>query len=188
MSYFLIYGMEDGIRFKQFSNDEKLIEYLDEYFSDSPIQFMDYIPQDCEEFHCGQVIVVKGEVVGTMKNNNLLERLDLLKRYLRANGWTRLDSNNSKLLFYQGPNDDSGYPIKIGLPCTVEFEDTRQLINQTIELIATLRKRTISEITAEIINFGCDFFRQRVITPTNSPTLPLSEINNLISSLTCDHC
>lgn len=63
MSYFLIYGMEDGIRFKQFSNDEKLIKYLDEYFSDSPIQFMDYIPQDCEEFYCGQVIVVKGEVV-----------------------------------------------------------------------------------------------------------------------------
>lgn len=63
MSYFLISGTEDGNRFKQFSNDEKLIKFLDEYFSDSPLEFMDYIPQDCEEFYCDQFIVVKGEVV-----------------------------------------------------------------------------------------------------------------------------
>lgn len=125
-----------------------------------------------------------GNFKGNMESNILLERLDLIKRYLRVNGWTRLASNNSKLLLYQGPVDDLGRPIKIGLPFAAEFEDTKQLIHQAIELIATLQKRTFSEISEEIAHFGCDFFRQRIITPTNSSTLSLSEINRLIESLT----
>lgn len=63
MNYFLFYSSEDGVTFKQFSNNEKLIKYLDEYFSHSKIQFLDCIPENYEEFSCDQVIVIKGEVV-----------------------------------------------------------------------------------------------------------------------------
>jgi len=63
MSYFIIYRMESGIKTKQFLNDEKLIEYLDEYFSDTPIEFMNYIPEDFNSFYNGQVVVILGEVV-----------------------------------------------------------------------------------------------------------------------------
>ena len=122
---------------------------------------------------------------GTMSNNISLERLDLIKRYLRGRGWVRLESGNKKLLFYQGPNDDFGRPVKIGLPCKADFEDTKTIVCQVIELIAAIEKRTVFEVSEEISRFGCDFIRQRIITPSNSSTLPLSEIapviNNLIS-------
>ncbi len=121
---------------------------------------------------------------GNMNNYILIDRLDLIKRYLRIHGWKRLESKNSNLLLYQGPDDDLGRPIKIGLPSSVELEDTKQIVQQAIELIAALLKRSIAEITEEIINFGCDFLRQRIMTPTNSSSLPLGDMNHLIASLT----
>lgn len=63
MSYFLIYGSEDGVKTKQFRNAEKLKEYLEEYFTDYPIKFMDYIPEDMESFYGNDFIVIKGEVI-----------------------------------------------------------------------------------------------------------------------------
>lgn len=119
-----------------------------------------------------------------MQNNIPIERLDLIKRYLRNNHWTRIESKNSKLLIYQGPLDDHGIPIKIALPSSGEFEDTKQIVHQIIELLACLQNKTTSEIIEEIINFGCDFLRQRIITPTNSSSLPLNELNHLIHGLT----
>lgn len=63
MSYFLIYGMEDGTRVKQFETSEMLKKFLEDWFDDSPVSFMDCIPQDQSEFYCGHIIVIKGEVI-----------------------------------------------------------------------------------------------------------------------------
>lgn len=63
MSYFLIYGTEDGVKFKQFPNNYKLEEYLSDMFCDEVTNFMDYIPSDSEEFYDRQMIVIKGEVI-----------------------------------------------------------------------------------------------------------------------------
>ena len=63
MSYFLIYGTEDGIRIKQFANNYQTAEYLEQNFNDCPVEFLDYIPSDMNELYDRQMIVIKGEVV-----------------------------------------------------------------------------------------------------------------------------
>lgn len=55
--------MEDGLRIKQFSTDDKLKKHLESYFTDSPVDFLEKIPEDSYEFYQGRVIVIKGEVV-----------------------------------------------------------------------------------------------------------------------------
>ncbi len=63
MSYFLIYGTESGTKIKQFLTKGKLIEHLDEYFSENTIEFMNHVPEDPNYFYDGLVIVIQGEIV-----------------------------------------------------------------------------------------------------------------------------
>lgn len=63
MSYFLIYRLESGIRIKQFSTDDDLKKNLESNFTDSPVNFLNYVPRDLDELGHGDAVVIKGEVI-----------------------------------------------------------------------------------------------------------------------------
>lgn len=65
MSYFFIFSSSDGVTIKQFLSDEKLVAYLDEFFSDVQIKFMDYIPSDFAftDYYEDLALVIKGNTI-----------------------------------------------------------------------------------------------------------------------------
>lgn len=103
----------------------------------------------------------------------IYDRLDLVKRFLRARGWERVEQLNDNLLLYQGPLDDTKRPISIALPATVNAIDNTQMINKALNLLAAIEDRPVLEISEEIANLGNDFFRPKIISPTNAPSPPL---------------
>lgn len=64
MSYFIIYGTEDGTIIKEFPNQFETTKYLDNYFSDTPVYFLNNAPIHIEElYHVNKVMVIKGELI-----------------------------------------------------------------------------------------------------------------------------
>ena len=63
MSYFLIYGSAEGTKVRQFRGSDDLKDYLQQYWEDVPIKFMNFIPQDQIEIYCDDFIIIKGEVI-----------------------------------------------------------------------------------------------------------------------------
>lgn len=64
MNYILIYGTEDGLRIKTFTESDDLLKYLKDYWDDKPIKFLDYI--DLEELYYdfkNKFIVIKGNII-----------------------------------------------------------------------------------------------------------------------------
>ena len=112
------------------------------------------------------------------------DRLDLVKRFLRARGWERVDQLNDNLVLYQGPLDDTKRPISIALPATGNAIDNKQMIAKALNLIAAIEDKSIVEVSEEIANLGSDFLRPKIISPANAPSLPLMEIKSTIDNLT----
>ena len=119
-----------------------------------------------------------------MNTSLIFDRLDLVKRFLRARGWERIEQLNDSLLIYQGPLDDTKKHMSIALPATANAIDNKQMITKALNLLAVIEDRSILEVTEEIANLGSDFLRPRIISPTNAPSLPLMEVNSTIANLT----
>ncbi len=112
------------------------------------------------------------------------DRLDLIKRYLRTRGWERIDHPNENLLFFQGPNDDANRPIKLVLPTSPKFEDSKEIAQKALRLLSGLENRTLDEVGSEIIRIGYDVLRQRIIMPEHNSTLPLSMAKSVVDAMT----
>ncbi len=63
MNYFLISGMENGVKVIEFNNKESLIKYINDYYSDSPVDFMKSVPKDLDYFYHGNHLIIKGIAV-----------------------------------------------------------------------------------------------------------------------------
>jgi hypothetical protein len=119
-----------------------------------------------------------------MNTSVIFDRLDLIKRFLRARGWERVEQLNDNLLLYQGPLDDTKTAVSIALPATANAIDNKQMIDKALNLLAAIEDKSILEVTEEIANLGSDFLRPKIISPTNAPSLPLTEIKSTIDNLT----
>jgi len=114
----------------------------------------------------------------------IFDRLDLIKRFLRARGWERIEQLNDNLLLYKGPYDDTKRPVSIALPATANAIDNKQMIATALNLLAAIEDRSIQEVSEEIANLGSDFLRPKIISPSNAYSLPLMEIKSTIDNLT----
>ena len=103
----------------------------------------------------------------------IFDRLDLIKRFLRAKGWERIEQSNESLLLYKGPSDDNRNPVSIALPSSTNAIDNKQMITKALNLLAVIEDRSISEVSEEIANLGSDFLRPKIISPNNAASLPL---------------
>ena len=72
-------------------------------------------------------------------------QIDNFVIYLQQNGWQKIDHSNTRLLVFQGVNDDLGYPIQIVLPSQNNFEDSDRLLAKAINLLAMVEDRSIQE-------------------------------------------
>lgn len=119
-----------------------------------------------------------------MNTNVNFNRLDLVKRFLRARGWNSLEQENDNLSLYQGPLDDTKKNILIALPATSNSLDSKQMISKALNLLAAIENTSIQEISDNILNIGSDFLRPKIISPTNGNSISLVEIKSAIDSLT----
>lgn len=118
-----------------------------------------------------------------MHTDNMI-RPDLIKRFLRAKGWQKIEHPNHQLLLFQGPKDDRGNPIKIALPVHMDLADSQDMLSKAVNLLSAIQNVPIAGIVTEITNIGYDFLRQRIITPNNESTVSLTMASKIVSSLT----
>jgi hypothetical protein len=84
---------------------------------------------------------------------------DNVVTYLQQHGWQKIDHPNTRLLVFQGVNDDRGYPIQIVLPSQNNFEDSdsrterlrQRLLAKAINLLASIEDRSTQE-TIDLLN------------------------------------
>lgn len=112
------------------------------------------------------------------------DRLDLVKRFLRAKGWKRIEVANDNFLLYQGPLDDTQRPISLALPSSTGVLDNKEIINKALNLLAAIDDKSIQEISEEIANLGSDFLRPKIVSQNNAPSLPLIDMKSTIDNLT----
>jgi hypothetical protein len=69
MSYFLVYATEDYVKCKKFENNYLLQDYLQDYYEECNVKFLDKIPEDpddliraCFDGRC-EMILIKGEII-----------------------------------------------------------------------------------------------------------------------------
>ena len=73
-------------------------------------------------------------------------QIDNFVTYLHQHGWQKIDHPNTRLLVFQGINDDRGYPIQIVLPSQNNFEDSDRLLVKAVNLLAAIEDRSTQEI------------------------------------------
>jgi hypothetical protein len=72
-------------------------------------------------------------------------QIDNVVVYLYQHGWQKIDHPNTRLLVFQGVNDDRGYPIQIVLPSQSNFEDSDRLLAKAVNLLAAIEDRSTQE-------------------------------------------
>jgi hypothetical protein len=72
-------------------------------------------------------------------------QIDNFVTYLYQHGWQKIDHPNTRLLVFQGVNDDRGYPIQIVLPSQNDFEDSDRLLAKAVNLLASIEDRSTQE-------------------------------------------
>jgi hypothetical protein len=72
-------------------------------------------------------------------------QIDNFVTYLHQHGWQKIDHPNTRLLVFQGVNDDRGYPIQIVLPSQNNFEDSDRLLAKAVNLLAEIEDRSTQE-------------------------------------------
>ena len=72
-------------------------------------------------------------------------QIDNFAAYLHQHGWQKIDHPNTRLLVFQGVNDDCGYPIQIVLPSQNNFEDSDRLLAKAVNLLAVIEDRSTQE-------------------------------------------
>jgi hypothetical protein len=80
-------------------------------------------------------------------------QIDNFVTYLHQHGWQKINHPNTRLLVFQGVNDDRGYPIQIVLPSQNNFEDSdsrterlrQRLLVKAVNLLAVSEGRSTQE-------------------------------------------
>jgi hypothetical protein len=84
------------------------------------------------------------QILSDRSHNNPIQ-IDNFVNYLHQHGWQRIDHPNTRLLVFQGVNDDRGYPIQIVLPSQNNFEDSDRLLAKAVNLLAAIDPRSTQE-------------------------------------------
>jgi len=115
----------------------------------------------------------------------MLERIDLIEKFLKTKGWHRIADPIEYRIVYQAPClDDFKQPIHLFLPASSDVVDGERAIGMALNLLAVIEDRPVEEIREQIANLGSDFLKQRIISQTNADSLSLREIRSVISHLT----
>jgi hypothetical protein len=111
-------------------------------------------------------------------------KLDALKRFLKLRNWRLMECSNDTTLMYEGPLDDLNCPITLVLPAHEEFADVQRVIAKAVNLLAAVEQSSTSDMENTINSLSSDFLRQRIITPSNNPTISLAMAKEVIGNLT----
>lgn len=66
MSYFVITGEEDGIEIRSFKSNQYVVDYIEDYYPNANVLFLDKFPDDMHELHrmdVNRIVIIKGEIV-----------------------------------------------------------------------------------------------------------------------------
>ena len=84
------------------------------------------------------------QILSDRSHDNPIQ-IDNFVTYLHQHGWQKIDHPNTRLLVFQGVNDDRGYPIQIVLPSQNNFEDSDRLLAKAVKLLAEIEDRSTQE-------------------------------------------
>jgi hypothetical protein len=84
------------------------------------------------------------KILSDRSHDNSIQ-IDNFITYLHQHGWQKIDHSNTRLLVFQGVNDDRGYPIQIVLPSQNNFEDSDRLLAKAVNLLAAIDERSTQE-------------------------------------------
>jgi hypothetical protein len=73
-------------------------------------------------------------------------QIDNFVTYLYQHGWQKIDHPNTRLLVFQGVNDDRGNPIQIVLPSQNNFEDSDRLLAKAVNLLSAIEDLSTQEM------------------------------------------
>lgn len=76
--------------------------------------------------------------------------LEKVISYVKRNGWKQISHPNQNLLVFQGSTDDLGEPIQLVLPQSTHLRDSSILLDEAINLIATIEEKTPEKIKKSI--------------------------------------
>lgn len=109
-----------------------------------------------------------------------------LVRYVRAHGWTPVDSVSSKggYEFYSPPRpDDAGRAHRIGIPRAQDARDLRDIAQEVIGISAAIERRDVSEVVADILSVAIDVVDIRILPFNGGSRIPLSSAPDVYSSV-----
>jgi hypothetical protein len=89
------------------------------------------------------------QILSDRSHDNSIQ-IDNFVTYLHQHGWQKIDHPNTRLLVFQGVNDDRGYPIQIVLPSQNDFEDSDRLLAKAVNLLAAIEDRSTQE-TSDVL-------------------------------------
>jgi hypothetical protein len=84
------------------------------------------------------------QILSDRSHDNSIQ-IDNFVTYLHQHGWQKIDHPNTRLLVFQGVNNDRGYPIQIVLPSQNNFEDSDRLLAKAVNLLAVIEDRSTQE-------------------------------------------
>ena len=84
------------------------------------------------------------QILSAQSHDNPIQ-IDNFVNYLHQHSWQKIDHPNTRLLVFQGVNDDRGYPIQIVLPSQNNFEDSDRLLAKAVNLLAAIENRSTQE-------------------------------------------
>ena len=84
------------------------------------------------------------QILSAQSHDNPIQ-IDNFVTYLYQHGWQKIDHPNTRLLVFQGVNDDRGHPIQIVLPSQNNFEDSDRLLAKAVNLLAAIEDRSTQE-------------------------------------------
>ncbi len=70
--------------------------------------------------------------------------------YLTEHGWKKMANQNSRVMIFQGINDDLGNPIVLTLPRNDVFGDALRRLSEAVNLVAFLENRSPESVLVDL--------------------------------------
>jgi hypothetical protein len=117
--------------------------------------------------------------------------IDDISIYLQNTGWKRREYPESRVIFFDGPQDDKGKSIVLTLPIHKNFQDSNELIARAINLLAAIEHVSLKQIIQQIRSPYQDTLYIRILLSESiSPSLEaishfIHGLRNLVAYSAC---
>lgn len=109
-----------------------------------------------------------------------------MTRFLRNNGWEKVDFPNEKLLRFRSPEsqrDDDGKPIFLMIPCGTGFIDGLSRMTSAVEALAAIYQQSFENMIYWIKNQSSDIFDQRIFGMEGLSSISLEAVPEVLKKL-----